>query len=51
MKKSTSRRLSLCKETLRALEKDASLEQVLGGAFTQIQTCNSCTSDCSYCTN
>ena len=49
MKKSTNRRLTLSKETLRALEKDDYLKQVLGGA-TEIRSCNTCTTACSYCT-
>ena len=52
MKKSTNRRLTLSKETLRALEKDAYLEQVAGGVTgaTEIRSCHTCTTACSLCT-
>lgn len=49
MKKSTNRRLTLSKETLRALENEAYLEQVAGGA-TEIRSCHTCTTACSNCT-
>jgi hypothetical protein len=51
MKKSTSKRLTLSKETLRGLDKAAGLDRVVGAAPTQIQTCQGCTTNDSLCTN
>lgn len=50
MKKSTMKRLTLSKETLLGLDNESLLARVAGGD-TQLQSCNTCTTACSFCTN
>jgi len=49
VKKSTMKRLTLSKETLLGLDNDSLLEKVAGGV-TEIRSCRTCTTACSYCT-
>lgn len=50
MKKSTMKRLTLSKETLLGLDNDSLLARVAGGE-SQLGSCNTCTTGCSFCTN
>ena len=44
------KRLTLSKETLLGLENDEHLKLALGGNPTEIRSCRTCTTACSFCT-